>query len=270
MLGTGYGNEPVSRALAARLGGALHTGVTVRRVRAFSRGFRVDAGAADAVTARALVIATQPHVAARLLEEVDGRPDVSQRQLARNLGIALGVANLLVRTMAKKGYIKITHLSWKRWVYVITPRGMTRKVQLTLGYIDRFIDHYKRVRRMLREDLSTLPLNRESRVAIVGTDELAELAYLALRDLGVDEIDVFERNPERPTFLGMPIRRLDSIDGDSYAKVVLALSASADPDTSRSQLLAAGLPESQLVELMRPRHATASVDSTQETQEIES
>ena len=200
----------------------------------------------------------------RLLEEVEGRPDVSQRQLARNLNVALGVANLLVRTMAKKGYIKMTHLSWKRWVYVITPRGMTRKVQLTLGYVDRFIGHYQRVRRMLREDLSTLPLNRESRVAIVGSHELAELTYLALRDLGVDEIDVFELSPERPAFLGMPIRRLDSIDGGSYAKVVLALSASADAETSRSQLLDAGFPESQLVELMRPRLAAANVNSTQE------
>lgn len=65
----GIGSLP--GALARRLGGALHTGVTVRRVDAVSGGFRVDAGAAGAVTARALVIATQPHVAARLLGGVD-------------------------------------------------------------------------------------------------------------------------------------------------------------------------------------------------------
>ena len=100
----------------------------------------------------------------RLLEEVDGRPDVSQRQLARNLGVALGVANLLVRTMARKGYIKMTHLSWRRWVYVVTPRGMARKVQLTLSYVDRFIGHYRRVRTILYDDLNGLALNKESRV----------------------------------------------------------------------------------------------------------
>ncbi len=65
----GIGSLPC--ALAARLNGVLHTGVTVRRVEAVSGGFRVDAGAAGAVTARALVIATQPHVAARLLDGVD-------------------------------------------------------------------------------------------------------------------------------------------------------------------------------------------------------
>ena len=39
----------------------------------------------------------------RLLEEVDSTPELSQRHLARSLGIALGVANLLVRTLVKKG-----------------------------------------------------------------------------------------------------------------------------------------------------------------------
>lgn len=189
----------------------------------------------------------------RLLEEVDGQPDVSQRQLARNLGVALGVANLLVRTMTRKGYVKMTHLSWRRWVYVITPRGMARKVQLTLGYIDRFISHYKRVRSMLRDDLSGLPLNKESRVAIVGTDELAELAYLALRDLGVDDIDVFARTLERPTFLGIPVRELSSLDAASYASIVMVVFDPDATETARDQLIRAGLPDSQLVEVMRPR-----------------
>jgi DNA-binding MarR family transcriptional regulator len=189
----------------------------------------------------------------RLLEEVDGRPDVSQRQLARNLGVALGVANLLVRTMARKGYIKMTHLSWRRWVYVVTPRGMARKVQLTLSYVDRFIGHYRRVRTILYDDLSGLALNKESRVAIVGTDELAELAYLALRDIGVDDIDIFSRRPERPTFLGIPVREIGEIDAESYASVVLAVSGTDAVEDCRGQLLGAGLPTCRLVELMGPR-----------------
>ena len=193
----------------------------------------------------------------RLLEEVDSSPDLSQRQLARRLGIALGVANLLVRRLATKGYIKVTHLSWRRWVYVITPRGMARKVQLTLAYIDRFMDHYQRVRHILREDFSTLPLNKESRVAIVGTTELAELAYLALRDVGVDDIDVFARNSDTPQFLGMPVRALEAIEPGEYAKVVVA--DSSHQDAAREEVYASGVSDSQVVELLRPQGWT-SVD----------
>jgi DNA-binding MarR family transcriptional regulator len=200
----------------------------------------------------------------RLLEEVAESPDLSQRQLAQRLGIALGVANLLVRNLAKKGYIKVTHLGWKRWVYVVTPKGMARKVHLTLGYIERFIDHYRRVRQLLRDDLSSLPLNEESRVAIIGTTEMAELTYLALRDLGVDEIEMFERSPTRPTFLGMRVHELESIEPSYYAKVVVAIPG--DPDGLRDKLYASGVSESQLVELLRPRPGEPSADGHEEGQ----
>ena len=187
----------------------------------------------------------------RLLEEVDRSPDLSQRQLARQLGIALGVANLLIRSLAGRGYIRVTHLGWRRWVYVITPKGMARKLNLTLGYIERFFQHYRRVRQLLREDISSLPLNRESRVAIVGTSEMAELAYLALKDTGVDDIDVFEKEPTRPNFLGMPVRELASIEPADYAKVVIV--DSRDSDVVRNELYASGVTDAQVVELLKSR-----------------
>ena len=69
----------------------------------------------------------------RALEEIDQNPELTQRQLSRKMGVALGVGNLLLKNLAKKGYIKVTHLSWKRWIYVVTPKGMTRKLNLTLA-----------------------------------------------------------------------------------------------------------------------------------------
>ena len=198
----------------------------------------------------------------RLLEELDSSPDISQRQIASRLGIALGVANLLVRNLAKKGYIKVTHLGWRRWVYVVTPKGMSRKVQLTLSYIERFVDHYRRVRRMLREEIASLPLNAESQVALVGTSELAELAYLALRDLGVEEIEVFGVDGAGPRFLGMPVRALESMEPSRYAKVVIA------PPGGRSSWLqklnSSGVSESQIVELLRSPIGSVSADDQSE------
>ena len=187
----------------------------------------------------------------RLLEEVESGQDLSQRQIARQLGIALGVANLLVRRLARQGYIRVTHLSWKRWGYVLTPAGNTRKFQLTLAYIERFVQHYRRVRHLLREDIGSLPLGPESRVAIIGTTELAELAFLALKDLGVNDIDVFERHPDTPKFLGMRVRELASFVPDQYARVVIA--SSGDLGASLDELHVSGVCASQVVELLQPR-----------------
>ena len=65
----------------------------------------------------------------RLLEEVESSSEVSQRQLAGQLNIALGVANLIVRTLVRKGYLRASKVHWKRWVYVLTPAGIAHKVQ---------------------------------------------------------------------------------------------------------------------------------------------
>ena len=197
----------------------------------------------------------------RLLEEVDRSPNLSQRQLARRLGIALGVANLLVRSLASKGYIRVSQLGWRRWVYVVTPKGMARKVNLTLSYVERFFQHYRRVRLLLQEEISELPLNRESRVAIIGTSDMAELAYLALRDAGVDEIEVFERTPTSPSFLGMPVRELGAIEADSYAKVVIVDPEEAD--AVRDELAANGVSKAQVVELLQARRVGLAVDGAE-------
>ena len=157
----------------------------------------------------------------RLLEEIEQDPELSQRQLSRRMGVALGVGNLLLKNLAKKGYIKVTHLSWKRWIYVITPKGMTRKVNLTLSYIESFLGHYRRVKKILKENFNSLTLNKESKVAIVGTGELAELAYLALLDIGVDEIDMFGNENDKHIFLGMNVVSIQDIEVNDYSKIVV-------------------------------------------------
>ncbi|MEK7246405.1 MAG: protoporphyrinogen oxidase, partial [Pseudomonadota bacterium] len=66
----GIGELP--RALAARLGEVVRTGVAVRRIERHRDGFRLDVGAAGGLDARTVLIATQPHVAAQMLDGIDG------------------------------------------------------------------------------------------------------------------------------------------------------------------------------------------------------
>ena len=193
----------------------------------------------------------------RLLEEVDATPQVSQRHLARSLGIALGVANLLVRNLVKKGYIRTTRVGWKRWIYVLTPAGMTRKVQLTLGYVERFHDHYRRVRELLREDLSAYTIGSDSRIAIYGATELAEMMFLALRDMGVTRIEVFDRDGAGETFLGMPVKRLTDLVPEDYVKVAVAFSG--NPDAYCQELYDLGASQDQVITLLQK--ATPQADS---------
>ena len=184
----------------------------------------------------------------RLLEEIEQDPELSQRQLSRRMGVALGVGNLLLKNLAKKGYIKVTHLSWKRWIYVITPKGMTRKVNLTLSYIESFLGHYRRVKKILKENFKSLTLNKESKVAIVGTGELAELAYLALLDIGVDEINMFGNENDKHIFLGMNVVSIQDIEVNDYSKIVVT---SDDIDVINASLKERSADSNQIVGLLK-------------------
>ena len=191
----------------------------------------------------------------RLLEEVESSAEISQRHLARRLNVALGVANLLVRTLVRKGYIRASRVRWKRWVYVLTPAGVAHKVRLTLAYIERFVDHYNRVRGLLRAELAALEIDADSKVAIYGTTELAEMIFLALKELGVVSIDFFDRAPGDRKFLGQPVQAVEDVSSKDYAIVLVA--HTADVKSKFEELQISGLRSSRVVALLQPSDEAA-------------
>jgi hypothetical protein len=130
---------------------------------------------------------------------------------------------------------------------------MAHKLRLTRAYIDRFLEHYRSVRYLLHQEIKDLSLDSDSRVAIIGTSELSELAYLALRDIGVTSIEVFEVEVTRERFLGMQVQPLSSLESGRYTQVVLP--SLNDSTGSRIELITLGVPESRVVELLDSRQA---------------
>jgi len=160
----------------------------------------------------------------QVLSQVVEDPDVTQRELSQRIGIALGLTNLLLRNLSHKGYVKVTNAGWKRRLYSLTPKGLTYRVRLTASYVQRFLNHYQTVRQTLREQLEPLELNEESRVAVYGTGEFAELVYLGLKEFGIEEIDIFVEDPgDGQRFLGMPVRNTLALQHEDYDRVVVAL-----------------------------------------------
>lgn len=182
----------------------------------------------------------------QLLSELEDAPDITQRELSRRLGIALGLTNMLVRNLTHKGYLRVVQASWKHRLYTLTPEGFTQKIRLMASYISRFLDDYRSVRQTLRDQLDPLALNAESRVAIYGTGEFAELVYLGLREIGIEEIDVFEASgPNNAKFLGLPVRDISGLRPDHYDRVLIA--HLAGQETTRTQLRELGIKEESLI-----------------------
>jgi len=172
----------------------------------------------------------------QLLSEIEANPEVTQRQLSQQLGIALGLTNVLMRNLAQKGYLRATQAGWKRWLYALTPDGFSHKLRLTVSYIHRVLDHYQNVRQTLREQIEPLALNQESRIAIYGTGEYAELVYLGLREIGIEEIDIYDSTDrDGLRFLGMPIRTCLTLKPEDYDRIVVASLTGSDEFWSELQ-----------------------------------
>ena len=183
-----------------------------------------------------------------LLSEVQDSPETSQRHLAQQLGVSLGLTNLLLRNLSRKGYVRITQAGWRRWLYALTPAGFSRKVQLVVAYIGRFMDQYRMIRRSLREELDTLSLHAESRVAIYGTSEFAELVYLGLREFSIEEVKIFDTGVQNGRrFLGMPVQDVATLRPDQYDRVMVAILE--DVQTRSLELRDLGVTPKQLVTL---------------------
>ena len=192
----------------------------------------------------------------QLLSEIETNPEVTQRQLSSRMGIALGLTNVLLRNLAQKGYVRATQAGWKRWLYALTPDGFSHKFRLTVTYIHRVLDHYQNVRQTLREQLEPLALNQESRIAIYGTGEFAELVYLGLREIGIEEIDFYgSTEPDGRRFLGIPVRDIATLHAEEYDRIIVG--HLGDSDTASRTLSERGTSSHQLVTFFPGSHVEA-------------
>ena len=76
------------------------------------------------------------------LEEISLDSTVSQRKLSSSLGVALGVTNVCLKKMIRKGHIKVKGINQKRIAYYLTPEGFTEKTRLTYHFLQYTANYY--------------------------------------------------------------------------------------------------------------------------------
>jgi len=162
----------------------------------------------------------EAHRDLKLLEAVEEDSAVTQRSLASRLGIALGLTNLYLKRLVRKGYIKCVNVQSNRISYLITPRGIAEKARLTYEFMDYSLALYGEVRHHLRSVLQECAA-ADRRVAIYGRGEAAELAYLSLKEFGLEPVAVFDVEGG-DTFLGMPVLPVRDHAQVSYDLMIVA------------------------------------------------
>jgi len=156
-----------------------------------------------------------------LLSELERDASVSQRSLATKLGVALGLTNLYIKRLARKGYIKVTTIPPHRIKYLLTPQGLAEKSRLTYLYMQYSLSHYRDMRAKLRAVLTRATDRGVKRVVIYGTGEFAEMAYLSLREMNLTLVG-FVGDGAEESFLSYPVWRPEVLAEWDFDAVLLA------------------------------------------------
>jgi EPS-associated MarR family transcriptional regulator len=83
----------------------------------------------------------------RLLKLIEARPEISQRELARELGLSLGKLNYCLKAFISKGWVKANNFrrsdNKRAYAYLLTPRGIEEKARVTIHFFCRVEQEYK-------------------------------------------------------------------------------------------------------------------------------
>jgi DNA-binding MarR family transcriptional regulator len=140
-----------------------------------------------------------------LLDAVEQNRAQSQRLLASELGIALGLVNAYLKRCIKKGLVKVRTAPARRYAYYLTPQGFAEKSRLTVDYLSYSFGFFRQAKTDCSELLKTASARGVGKILLVGQTDLAEIASLCAMEHGVKIVGVVQKGAAKPEFIGLPV-----------------------------------------------------------------
>ncbi|HQF29820.1 MAG TPA: winged helix-turn-helix transcriptional regulator [Hyphomicrobiales bacterium] len=162
-----------------------------------------------------------------LLEAVAATEEATQRSLAAELGIALGLVNSYLKRCVKKGLIKVRQVPRRRYAYYLTPHGFSEKSRLTAEYLSSSFAFFRKARAQCSAILQSAQRRGMRKVALVGASELAEVCALSALETAVEVIGVVDATHPAAEFTGLKVYRDFAELGDLAEGLVVT--AMVDP-----------------------------------------
>jgi DNA-binding MarR family transcriptional regulator len=150
-----------------------------------------------------------------LLDAVGQRSNVSQRHLARQMGVALGLANSYLKRCIRKGLIKISEAPANRYLYYLTPKGFSEKSRLTAKYLAVSFAFYRQAGDSCTRALKECKARGLKRVLLCGISDLAEVAALRALEIDIEIVGTYDPGADRRKFVGKPVWR-DLAEAESF------------------------------------------------------
>jgi len=137
-----------------------------------------------------------------VLEEGD---NVTQRELAQRIGVALGFANKLIKRAVNKGLLKVSEAPAKRYAYYLTPQGFAEKSRLVGEYLSSSLHFFRHARQECDKTYQLIKRDKRRSVALYGVSEFAEIAVIAAHAADVKLHMIVEEGVVENHFSGLPV-----------------------------------------------------------------
>ena len=137
-----------------------------------------------------------------ILDIVQKNEQVSQRHLARQLGVALGLANSYLKRCVKKGWVKVQQAPANRYLYYVTPKGFAEKGRLTAQYLSFSFSFYRAAGDSCTTLFEQCERNGWHRLLLCGVSDLAEIATLRAMEHKVEIVGFYDPSERHVQFLG--------------------------------------------------------------------
>lgn len=140
-----------------------------------------------------------------LLNAVEANSQLTQRTVARDLGIALGLANAYLKRCIRKGLIKVNQIPANRYAYYLTPTGFAEKSRLTAEYLSISFNFFRDARSECAALIADCEARKWRRVALAGASDLAEIAVLCAREREIELVGIVDPVAAAKPFAGLAV-----------------------------------------------------------------
>jgi DNA-binding MarR family transcriptional regulator len=164
-----------------------------------------------------------------LLTSVEHDGDRSQRHIAAELGIALGLVNAYLKRCVKKGLVKVRDAPARRYAYYLTPHGFAEKSRLTVQYLSDSFSFFRLAKADCAHVLDEAKASGFSRLVLAGKSDLAEIAILCAVEAAVTIVAVVDPRSDDTQFVGVHVVK-------SFADVKEKFDAVVVTDVTRAKL----------------------------------
>jgi DNA-binding MarR family transcriptional regulator len=160
----------------------------------------------------------------KIFEKIEMDHAPSQRDLAKELNISLGLVNSFIKRLVRKGYFKITNIPANRVKYILTPKGAAEKTRLTYEYVKYSFDFYKTARLKLSKLFHNLEDQGVQKIIFYGANELTEIAFLALQETSISLMAIIdEENIVGKNILSFETINTYELSEMQYDKILLTI-----------------------------------------------